>query len=155
MAPTQFWWEIGVKRAITHIINQTIFNLDIRILTWCSWCHRLLIFHNKTDFFVFWKFKYPVSQSVGFDPLCTPSFLIDSYKHRAHIEFIHFNFLLFNPQTGKLFFKIIIILFCYTVCLLSCKSWHFPRYVTYLAKASFLQDMLLGMFVWFFLSCKN
>jgi hypothetical protein len=31
--------------------------------------------YNRTNFFGFGKFKYHASQSGGFDPPCTPSFL--------------------------------------------------------------------------------
>jgi hypothetical protein len=47
----------------------------------------LLIFHNRTDFFLIFffffgggGFKYPVSQSTGFDPPVMPSFFWEDEK---------------------------------------------------------------------------
>jgi hypothetical protein len=43
------------------------------LICW-SWDNRLLIFHNRTDILGFWKFRYLVSQSGGFEPPYMPSF---------------------------------------------------------------------------------
>jgi hypothetical protein len=64
--------KIAQEPCLTDIVSQIIINLDK-----CCWDHRLLIFNTKTDFcLAFRKFKYPVSQSRGFDLPCSTSFFI-------------------------------------------------------------------------------
>jgi hypothetical protein len=63
---------VGATFKTHYLSNHNWFRYK-NLLRW-SWDHRLLIFQNRTDFFGFWQFKYPVSRSGGSDMPCTPSF---------------------------------------------------------------------------------
>jgi hypothetical protein len=88
--------ETAHEPSVAHIIHQTIITFRYKNLIWCSWDHRLVIFHNRTNFSQFWEFKYLVFQSWGFDPPCTPSFfpiLAKCYLLILHTQFISIGYI--------------------------------------------------------------